>query len=565
MSVSEAVTRLYEAVNGWQLPLDAPGAAPLRAERERTVRLLESYTIPRISERAAPLVVVVGGPTGAGKSTLTNSLVGASVSQSGILRPTTREPVLIYNPADGPALHTLGLVREKDEAPTADASRWVRLRAVPNADLVPGLAVIDSPDLDSRVESNRELAGQLLAVADLWMFVTTGTDYADALSWDLLGVASRRKVAVAVVLNRLRQRESTTVRNHFATLLTGAGLAHAHVFTLPEVTLVEERIPVQFILSMQRWLERQARRGRERDEHLARTFDGTIDQAVTAALSLADAAADQVVAARRLRVDLESIFSRAREEVRGRCTDASLVTEELIAAWRAADQGTRTTTPGQPQPAGSGLFRRRSRAGAATADPHLLVGEALRASIAALMREQADQALFRVADRWHSHPAAALAQGDDVATLPADFPKRVDAATLDWLGAVHQRVNPRGAQTNPATDPLTLAVATLAVEGRPGRSGEVGPEQAERVASVRDVVQRRIAAVEGDAAATTALARDAWLDLVGALNAVMMQDEARLADLLDDAHVFAETGESLREAAELVARLRARQEDSRAG
>jgi energy-coupling factor transporter ATP-binding protein EcfA2 len=244
------------------------------------------------------------GPTGAGKSTLTNSLVGASVSQSGILRPTTREPVLIYNPADGPALHTLGLVREKDEAPTADASRWVRLRAVPNADLVPGLAVIDSPDLDSRVESNRELAGQLLAVADLWMFVTTGTDYADALSWDLLGVASRRKVAVAVVLNRLRQRESTTVRNHFATLLTGAGLAHAHVFTLPEVTLVEERIPVQFILSMQRWLERQARRGRERDEHLARTFDGTIDQAVTAALSLADAAADQVVAARRLRVVL---------------------------------------------------------------------------------------------------------------------------------------------------------------------------------------------------------------------------------------------------------------------
>ena len=104
---------------------------------------------------------------------------------------------------------------------------------MPNRDVVPGLVVVDSPDLDSRLDSNREIAGRLLTVADLWMFVTTGTDYADAMSWTLLTEAAQRGISVAVVLNRLRERESTTVRNHFAVLLRDAGLAHAYIFSLP--------------------------------------------------------------------------------------------------------------------------------------------------------------------------------------------------------------------------------------------------------------------------------------------------------------------------------------------
>ena len=50
----------------------------------------------------APLLMVVGGSTGAGKSTLVNSLVGADVSPAGVLRPTTRAPVLVCHPADVP-------------------------------------------------------------------------------------------------------------------------------------------------------------------------------------------------------------------------------------------------------------------------------------------------------------------------------------------------------------------------------------------------------------------------------------------------------------------------------
>ena len=61
---------------------------------------LEDYVIPRLMTLDAPLLAVVGGSTGAGKSTLVNSLVGTRVTTPGVLRPTTRSPVLVHHPDD---------------------------------------------------------------------------------------------------------------------------------------------------------------------------------------------------------------------------------------------------------------------------------------------------------------------------------------------------------------------------------------------------------------------------------------------------------------------------------
>ncbi|WP_448629803.1 dynamin family protein [Cellulomonas soli] len=60
---------------------------------------LAEHLVPRLTELSAPAVVVVSGSTGAGKSTLVNSLVGSEVSAAGVLRPTTRRPVLVHNPS----------------------------------------------------------------------------------------------------------------------------------------------------------------------------------------------------------------------------------------------------------------------------------------------------------------------------------------------------------------------------------------------------------------------------------------------------------------------------------
>src|SRR3954447_15150433 len=167
-----ALIRLRSTLQGAVLPLELPDAGASRTARSEMVSQLEDYVIPRVVTRDAPLLAVVGGSTGAGKSTLVNSLVGRNVTESGVLRPTTRSPVLVLNPADA---HWFGADRllpdlVRVSRPTVDPRA---LQLVP-LDVVPqGLAILDAPDIDSVEESNRRLAAELLAAADLWLFVTS--------------------------------------------------------------------------------------------------------------------------------------------------------------------------------------------------------------------------------------------------------------------------------------------------------------------------------------------------------------------------------------------------------
>ena len=71
------------------LPLPLPGAEEQRKVADEIIRQLDDYVMPRLETIDAPLLAVVGGSTGAGKSTLVNSLVGREVSAPGVIRPTT--------------------------------------------------------------------------------------------------------------------------------------------------------------------------------------------------------------------------------------------------------------------------------------------------------------------------------------------------------------------------------------------------------------------------------------------------------------------------------------------
>ena len=95
-----ALIRLHDALQQVKLPLDLPGIDEHREAQREMVDQLEDYVIPRVTTLEAPLLAVVGGSTGAGKSTLVNSLVREQVTVSGVLRPTTRSPVLVHHPDD---------------------------------------------------------------------------------------------------------------------------------------------------------------------------------------------------------------------------------------------------------------------------------------------------------------------------------------------------------------------------------------------------------------------------------------------------------------------------------
>ena len=148
-----ALTRLRGAIGGTAYPLAMPSADEARRVATALVSQLDDYLLPRLRRLDAPLLVVVGGSTGAGKSTLVNSLVRAPVSAAGVLRPTTRSPVLVCHPSDtrwfrqGDLLPGLTRTTDRQRRPAHPAAGRPRPRSTP------GLAFLDAPDIDSVVDA----------------------------------------------------------------------------------------------------------------------------------------------------------------------------------------------------------------------------------------------------------------------------------------------------------------------------------------------------------------------------------------------------------------------------
>ena len=206
----DALQSLRDRVERTRFGLSTEPAQAARRQAKGVVEQVDDYLLPRLRDLDAPLLAVVGGSTGAGKSTLVNSLVGQPVTTAGVLRPTTRSPVLVCATADRAFFAgdrvLPGLARSTGSDAGLGGVRLVALDAFPA-----GLALLDAPDVDSVVEANRDLAGQLLAAADLWLFVTTAARYADAVPWDLLRTAQERATALAVVLDRVPPEASQEV------------------------------------------------------------------------------------------------------------------------------------------------------------------------------------------------------------------------------------------------------------------------------------------------------------------------------------------------------------------
>jgi hypothetical protein len=291
-TVHDVVRDLRRDVAAATLPLPIDSAEEAEASRERLLAQLDEHLLPRLAELSSPAVVVLAGSTGAGKSTLFNSLLREEVSEAGVLRPTTREPVVGVHPRDVDTL---------TPGPVTELARLVKHEGVPR-----GTALMDAPDLDSFLKENRSTAHQLLEAADLWLFVTTAARYGDALPWQALDRAKERGASVAMVLNRVPKENLTTIRGDLNSRMKERGMKDVPLFIVPDVGPHEGLLDPKLVEPIQRWLGLMA--GPERSRTIIlRTLKGALGALPEWVLGLAAAVEQQGTAAFDLRNAVESV------------------------------------------------------------------------------------------------------------------------------------------------------------------------------------------------------------------------------------------------------------------
>ncbi len=458
-----AAVALLEEVRGdlaaAALPLALPDVEQARRDAAGAVAQLDDYILPRYRSLDAPLLAVVGGSTGAGKSTLVNALVGHPVTRSGAIRPTTRQPILLHHPSEAAwfegqrVLPSLSRIRGYVASSPVPASR---AGAVPDAGAmsslvlvadpaVPaGIAVLDAPDVDSISDDNRKLAAQLLAAADLWIFVTTANRYADAVPWKLLLDAASRDIMVAVVLDRVPPGAEREVSEDLRSLLDREGLDAAQLFMIPETTLNPlGMLPAGTVLPIRTWLGELAADAAGRSEIARRTLNGTVRALAGRVAAVAQAAREQEAAADNLEAAAVSAYHDAAGRILDATRDGALLRGEVLARWQDF-VGTGEFFRALEQNVG----RFRDRLGAffrGEPPPAVRVEAAIETGLQAVIIDEAANAAEDTDQRWRTDPAGRQLLGTaDLSGTTPGFEDRAAAEIRAWQEALMELIRTEG-------------------------------------------------------------------------------------------------------------------------
>jgi energy-coupling factor transporter ATP-binding protein EcfA2 len=495
-----AVEQLRGEVDDATFPLDLPGVTGARSSKSDLIKQFDDYVIPRLRSLDAPLLTVVGGSTGAGKSTLVNSLVGSVVSQYGVIRPTTRLPVLVHHPRDTPwfnssrILPNLARITEGDGVAGGASDDPNAVRLISSETLPPGLALLDAPDIDSVVHANRDLGSQLFMAADLWIFVTTAARYSDAVPWDFLRRAFENGTSVAIVLDRVPAEAMEEIRTHLASMLRERGLASAPIFTIAETTvtaggLLSERD----VARLRSWLAALARDAKARSIVVRRTLTGALRSIPDVALVLSGASAEQEDATVALHHEVNAAYADAMQSVEHAMTDGTLLRGEVLARWQefvGTGQFLRQVEPG--------ISRLRDRIAASikgNSPPTSELGEALQSGVAELLTAQSLGASATVLRQWRRLPGgpALEAAHPELADPSPESAGNIERLVQGWQREVRDLVGAESNDRRTSARVLSFGVNGVAVilmllvfSPTGGPSGaEVGPASGSAVLAHR--------------------------------------------------------------------------------
>ena len=554
------IRRLRECVAELRLPLESSGAAAARTSSAAVVGQLDDHILPRVQHLDAPALVVVGGSTGSGKSLVVNAIVGADVSRSGVLRPTTRSPALVHhrNDADWFAGPTIlpGLARTTGpEQVSDDAHRELRL--VASTALPEGVALLDAPDIDSIDAANRALATQLLAAADVWVFVTTAARYADAVPWGFLHQARDRGTPLVLLLNRVPPGAMATIETHLRSLLAQNDLVDVTLFGIDEQALDGGRLRADAVAPLHAWLDHLGADRDARSEMVRRSLRGSLEELLTRCTCIAEAADHQATVTAGLRKISARQYEEAHAAVRTAVGEGQVLRGEVLSRWEEF-----VGTGELMRQLRTGLGRLRDRVtGAITGRPKFteqLTG-AVEGVVERLVRNHADAAAAATLAEWRAHPAAAALLDDPggvealqqgLGRSSTELVSHTAQLVRDWQGSLLDLIRSQGAHRRSTARFLSVGVnglsMVLMVLVFAHTGGLTGGEVA-IAGGTSAVGHALLESLLGDENLRR-LAGQARADLDLRIGEVYAQEEQRFTDVLDQLGVHADGGTALRAA-----------------
>ncbi len=446
-----------------RLALD-PVATPAR-ERARQLRdHLQTFVRPRAADVDAPLLIVLLGPTGAGKSSLLNTIAAAEVSRAGVLRPTTRDAVLYATDDDARRLLSDGRLRlvARD-----------RVRHVTAPAGFGGVTVVDAPDIDSVERDNRALADVLLEACDLCVFVTTATRYADLVPWEVLRRIRERGLPLLVVLNRLPPdaHDRDVVVSDAGRLLERSGSAEgtrAAIELIPvgegEVDPSVNGLSRRAVRPLLQRIERLVAESEERHHLATEALAGAVRGLAPLVHCVADDLEHEAIDADALRRIAEQTFAEELAALSRVLRGELLLRAEVLRRWHdfvGADQVTRFISSGIDRLRGLVLTAFRGTPVA----PIAVVEEEMAGTLEALALRHASEAARRTAARWseRSDAATIIDRDPGLWSASADLAPALRTSLGDWMHGIVEDVRAAGGRKHAIAKVAALGVNAIGV------------------------------------------------------------------------------------------------------
>ncbi|MFZ0493963.1 MAG: dynamin family protein, partial [Acidimicrobiia bacterium] len=435
---------LAEQVERFRFELPSENRSNRLELRDELTRSVRGYLIPRLGDLDGDVVAVVVGSTGSGKSTLVNTLAGKKITPTGALRPTTTAPV-VWCHADRADAYRTGFLAAVEPTIVGDEELILR-----------GVTLVDAPDFDSVVTEHREVAEDLLAVADLCVFVTSAQRYADAVPWEFLEQATRRGVPTMFVVNRLPADGRDGIVNDYRRHLAERGIVHGGVtlIEIEEQATVDGRLPSSTVASVREALERLADPV-DRHRVLIDATRGTVADVVARSEQLAKEARRDAREAQALADIAKDAYADQHVEVARSLKEGTLIRAEVAARWQRF--------------LGTGRFLkavgdRLGNLGRVFADRPSQVDPDARRALATEVERHLDAAAARAATSWElDHAGKTLLEEGRLWRSTPGLERRLEETMDEWVVDVGTLVSEQGSDRKRRAQIGSLGVNAAAV------------------------------------------------------------------------------------------------------